>query len=205
MPKIIAGYCVVNNLKGKLNTTTTNCSIYLVDDLGNFIGNGSADLKYDSPYTIKAIPEEGYEVDNVILNGVSYPNGGTYIYFPSKTNNIVDAEATGRLLYDFTITNNLNGLTSDNEETIIKEDSSYIAHLTPSDYFYAIKGSKVSILMGDEEIGIWAYKNGTINIPKVKGNLIINIEAGRAYKKHLEDNSWQLISIAFKRNEAPDT
>ena len=74
------------------------------------------------------------------------------------------------------VTNNLTHATTDNISQTTHEYTPYIATITP-DTGYTLEGATISITMGGTDITSTAYINGTINIPKVTGNLIITIIA----------------------------
>jgi hypothetical protein len=76
----------------------------------------------------------------------------------------------------YTVTNTLNGCTTNNVATSVSEDSAYSATIT-ADSGYTLNGAIVQITMGGTDITSTAYSNGTINITKVTGNLMITISA----------------------------
>lgn len=74
----------------------------------------------------------------------------------------------------YTITNTLSNAINSNNATEIEENTSYVATIT------SIKGYKIdtiTITMGENDITSTVYNEGNINIPKVTGNIIINVSA----------------------------
>ena len=74
----------------------------------------------------------------------------------------------------FNITNQLTNITSDNDSTFQKENSSYTATLTPAEH---CEISSVSVVMGGEDITDTAYADGAISIDAVTADVVITAEA----------------------------
>lgn len=72
----------------------------------------------------------------------------------------------------YTITNKLTNCTNSNISTSVDENSNYVATISPSNG-YTLTGAIVSVTMGGIDITSTVYSNGTINIAKVTGNIII--------------------------------
>lgn len=92
-----------------------------------------------------------------------------------KCGNKVIAEIPlGSITPKYTITNTLSHAINNNNTTEIEENQSYTATIT------AIEGysiNSVVITMGGADITNNVYNEGNINIPKVTGNLVINVSA----------------------------
>lgn len=76
----------------------------------------------------------------------------------------------------YTITNKLTKCSNSNTNTNVNENTNYVATITPTNG-YTLTGASVNVTMGGADITSTSYKNGTINIPKVTGNVVITINA----------------------------
>lgn len=76
----------------------------------------------------------------------------------------------------YTITNKLTKCSNSNANTNVNENTNYVATITPTNG-YTLTGASVHITMGGTDITSTAYSNGTINISKVTGNIVITISA----------------------------
>ena len=74
----------------------------------------------------------------------------------------------------YTITNTLTKATNSNNVTEIEENQPYTATITPNEGY---KIDTVTIAMGGNDITSTVYNEGNINISKVTGNVIINVNA----------------------------
>ena len=74
------------------------------------------------------------------------------------------------------ITNTLVGCTSNSSQPAVVQGNPYTATITAQNG-YTLTGATVSITMGGTNITSTAYNNGTINIPNVTDDIVINIEA----------------------------
>lgn len=74
----------------------------------------------------------------------------------------------------YTITNTFSNVTSNNNKTEIEENQPYTATIT-ADKGYKI--STVTITMSGNDVTSTIYNEGNINIPKVTGNIVINVSA----------------------------
>ena len=75
----------------------------------------------------------------------------------------------------YTITENLTGCTSSNTAVNVIEDEVY-ADTFKSTLGYTLEGATVSITMGGVDVSHY-YSNGTLNIPSVTGDIVVNIIA----------------------------
>lgn len=102
-----------------------------------------------------------------------------------KCGNKVIAEIPlGSTTPKYTITNTLSHAINNNNTTEIEENQSYTATITASEG-YSI--NSVVITMGGADITNNVYNEGNINIPKVTGNLVINVSAIIIPKDFIKD------------------
>lgn len=101
-------------------------------------------------------------------------------FYKIKCGNKVIAEiplgSTTPTVIKYTIKNTLSNATNSNNAIEIEENQSYNATITAITG-YTLKGATVNIVMGGTDITNNVYNEGHINIPKVTGNLVINISA----------------------------
>lgn len=76
----------------------------------------------------------------------------------------------------YSISNNLTGVTNSNPATLITSGGSYTATIT-EDEGYTI--NSYAVTMGGVDITSSAYSNGTININRVTGNVVITVVASK--------------------------
>lgn len=76
----------------------------------------------------------------------------------------------------YTVTNTLSHCTSNNVATTAIANEPYVATITAS-AGYKLEGATVEITMGDANITNDVYKDGTISISSVSGNLVIKVTA----------------------------
>ena len=76
----------------------------------------------------------------------------------------------------YTVTNTLSHCTSNNVATTTIANEPYVATITAS-AGYKLEGATVEITMGDANITNEVYKDGTISISSVSGNLVIKVTA----------------------------
>ena len=104
----------------------------------------------------------------------SYYNNGT-LSIPSVTGDIViNIVAKEKVLLKYSITRNLTNCTSSSDVTEVTETQAHTETFS-ADTGYIILSSNVSITMGGTDISNY-YTNGTLNIPSVTGDIVINIE-----------------------------
>jgi len=131
-----------------------------------------------------ASTEEIADVKSAIINGCLTADIKTaLLQLASKVAYIDD---NGQDYYDdlyaalyerfWTVTNTLTGCTTSNAAEQTLKGEAYAATIAAS-VGYKMTGASVSITMGGVDITSTAYSNGTINIPAVTGNLVINITA----------------------------
>lgn len=97
---------------------------------------------------------------------------------------------------DYTITNNLTHVTTNNNATTIAEDASYIATLTAESTYNL---QSVTVTMGGTDITATAYNNGTITIVNVTGNLVITATATAQASYSVTNN---LTNVTTSNNTA---
>ena len=76
----------------------------------------------------------------------------------------------------YTVTNTLSHCTSNNVATTTIANEPYVATITAS-AGYKLEGATVEITMGGADITSDVYKDGTISISSVSGNLVIKVTA----------------------------
>ena len=76
----------------------------------------------------------------------------------------------------YTVANSLTYAKTNNGSTIAVGGGSYSAIIT-AEVGYTLAGATVSVKMGGKDITSTAYKNGTINIAEVTGNIVITVSA----------------------------
>ncbi len=111
---------------------------------------------------------------NNLINGGYFrvcgnPNG-KYFDFVITRNELINGSDEEETVVNYTITNNLTNVTSNNTVTTIEGDSSYTATLTANDGYNI---ENVTITMGGIDITSTVYSNGVITISGVTGNVEI--------------------------------
>lgn len=76
----------------------------------------------------------------------------------------------------YSVTNNLFGVTNSNTSATVTEGASYEATLTAKDG-YTLEGASITVTMGDVDITSTAYSDGVITITNVTGNIVIAVSA----------------------------
>ncbi|MBQ3178191.1 MAG: CotH kinase family protein [Clostridia bacterium] len=76
----------------------------------------------------------------------------------------------------YSVTNNLFGVTNSNTSASVTEGASYEATLTAKDG-YTLEGATVTITMGGVDITSTVYSDGVITITNVTGNIVIAVAA----------------------------
>lgn len=101
----------------------------------------------------------------------------------------VDEDGIRTVTYasDFTITNYLTNVTSDNAETKANEGDSYVANLTAPDG-YALE--TVTVTMGGADITSTAYSDGVVSIESITGDVVITAEAVSTDPFALTASNW---------------
>lgn len=112
----------------------------------------------------------GYSLSGELIEGTSTIT----VEYGGKTTtfNVLVTQAPGL----YTITNNLTNCTTSNDSSTITEGSSYSAIIV-ANQGYSLEGATVSIFMGGNDVTNLYYTGGSINIPNVTGNLVINVTA----------------------------
>lgn len=120
-----------------------------------------------------------------------------------KCGNKVIAEIPlGSITPKYTITNTLSHAINNNNTTEIEENQSYTATIT------AIEGysiNSVVITMGGADITNNVYNEGNINIPKVTGNLVINVSAIIIPKEFITDGLLFNLELRNRTSENNST
>ena len=115
----------------------------------------------------KVVITEQYLTD--IANAIRSKLQNSKKYYPKDMANAISSISGSGTAY--TITKNLiDGVTIDNSISTISENASYIANITTN------KAINVTITMGGSDVSSY-YKDGTITIPKVTGDIVITIVA----------------------------
>lgn len=130
---------------------------------------------YNIPSSYGTLSADGSEFRfNSIIENVNYYIGDTFIYTAPYTLflvciftiTVVPVQEVNR-----SVTNNLTHVTNSNSATDVPFNSRYQAYLTPQAGYYV---DNVIITMDGVDITSSVYNNGTIDIPNVTGNIIIN-------------------------------
>ena len=111
-----------------------------------------------------------------VSNGVITPleNGECTITVTCGSQSATCSVTISGILKQYSITNNLTNITTNNTDTSIAENASYTAILTANEN-YAI--STVTVTMGGVDITNTAYADGVITINTVTGNIVITATA----------------------------
>lgn len=131
--------------------------------------------------------EEGIAYNNSQYKDIAnlFSTEQTANSYKIKCGNKVIAEIPlGSTTPKYTITNTLSHAINNNNTTEIEENQSYTATITASEG-YSI--NSVVITMGGADITNNVYNEGNINIPKVTGNLVINVSAIIIPKDFIKD------------------
>ena len=132
-------------------------------------------------YNTNVIPNEGYSLNNatihITMDGVDvtssvYSNGT--ITISEVTGNVIISIKCVKVQF-YTITRNLTGCTSNSNIVNINEGDTHTEIISPNSN-YTLDGASVLITMGGIDVSS-VYSGGVLNISKVTGNLVINIEA----------------------------
>lgn len=147
--------------------------------------NTNTSVNENTNYVATITPTNGYTLTgasvNITMGGTDITstayNNGT-INIPKVTGNVVITISTTQIpqIVKYTITNKLTSCTSNNSNTSIEENKSYTSTIIPTNG-YTLTGATVVITMGGTNVTNTVYNNGTINISKVTGNVVITISA----------------------------
>ena len=165
--------CSVNIAFTRYNITRnlTGCSLSNTED----------SVLISKTYSGEIIPNEGYSLKN---GTVKITMGGVDITSSAYSNGIINIEnVTGDIVITvvgvvvpvYSITRNLVGCASDKNITTIGEGNPYNETFTALEN-YRLSGATITITMGDTDISSM-YSDGVLSIPKVTGNIVININA----------------------------
>lgn len=149
-------------------------------------GNDGYSYPYTSPDIVidkngKSNTKKFEEIDSQFKDiANNFTTEQTDSKFIIKYGNKIIAEipvgGTTPVVKKYTITSTLSHTFNSNNATEIEENQSYISTITASEG-YTLTGATVNITMGGTDITNNVYNEGHINIPKVTGNLVINISA----------------------------
>ena len=143
---------------------------------GNFITGYNIYINSGSGYQdVKTVEAPGQKTLNI--SAWELPAGDYDIKVTAIGTNFLESDYSDVLKYTnifYTITNNLENCTSNNDITSIRKNSAYSATITANSG-YSLVGATVSINMGGTDITNTAYSNNTVTIAKVTGNLTISI------------------------------
>ncbi|PWM78479.1 MAG: hypothetical protein DBY41_08590 [Clostridium sp.] len=196
--------------------TPTVKTYTITDTLTNCINsNISTSVDENSNYVATITPTDGYTLTgasvNITMGGTDITstayNNGT-INISSVTGNVVITISTVQMpqpIY-YTITNNLTNCTSNNNNTSVKESTSYTATISPSSG-YTLTDASISVTMGGVDVTKTVYNNGVINISSVTGNVVIIISAVKIVVNVNEINPSYLSVTDYKTIKItnPDT
>jgi glycerophosphoryl diester phosphodiesterase len=161
--KEVVKYNITRNLT---NCTSSSSAIEAIEDESH-TEIFTAPLGYTLEGATVSITMGGTDVS-------SYYNNGT-LSIPSVTGDIViNIVAKEKVLLKYSITRNLTNCTSSSDVTEVTETQAHTETFS-ADTGYIILRSKVSITMDGADISNY-YNNGTLNIPSVTGDIVINIE-----------------------------
>lgn len=145
---------------------------------GVTIDNDSSAIVGNNPYTATLTASGGYSLNGatvtVIMAGIditstAYNNG--IISIPSVTGN-VSITAVGKEVPSYSVTNILDGVTTNNNDTKVTEGDSYSAILSAA-HGYKMDGATVTITMNGVDITADVYANGMISIDNATGDIVI--------------------------------
>lgn len=165
----IVGYGNASVVTYSITNTLTNCKN---SNSGSVIDAGtpySATITANTGCTLESVT---VTMDGVDITASAYANG--VINIESVTGNIVITAVATVDIVNYSITNNLTDVTTNNAVTTITGGSAYTATLTPRDG-YAL--DSVTVTMGGKNVTSSVYANGVINIPSVSGNIVITASA----------------------------
>jgi hypothetical protein len=108
------------------------------------------------------------------------PNGASdvdnmYAWMTERFAVLDDKYSAMSLVVKYTITNNLTDVKNSNDATIIVENETYVAQLSPISTSYTL--DSVSVTMGGVDVTSYVYADGSINIAAVTGNVVITATA----------------------------
>jgi len=165
-------YSVTENLTG---CTSSNTAVNVIEGEA-YTDTFTSTLGYTLEGAIVSITMGGTDVS-------SYYDNGT-LNIPSVTGDIVvNIVAKEKEIVKYSITRNLTNCTSSSSVTEIIEAESHTETFTVNEG-YKMEGAKVSVTMGGVDISD-CYKDGTLTIDSVTGNIFISIEA--------VDSSWEVV------------
>lgn len=152
---------------------------------GNFITGYKIYINSGSGYQdVKTIEAPGQKTLNI--SAWALQAGDYDIKVTAIGTNFLESDYSDTLSYTnifYTIANNLDNCTSNNNVTSIRKNSAYSATITANSG-YSMAGATVSVTMGGTDITSTAYSDNVIAISEVTGNLTISISA-------LKGISWQ--------------
>lgn len=166
--------------------TQENEQLIVVDDDGKYVKTTWVKGDKISIERLNKI-EEGIEKNSTQYKDIAnlFSTEQTANSYKIKCGNKVIAEIPlGSTTPKYTITNTLSHAINNNNTTEIEENQSYTATITASEG-YSI--NSVVITMGGADITNNVYNEGNINIPKVTGNLVINVSAIIIPKDFIKD------------------
>ena len=152
-------------LNEESDNAIANCTVakkisQLSDSIDNLVVTGGG-----ISYTAKTL------LVNILRNAVYSTDQSTNIsILESALNSSGGNEETTK----YTVINNLTNVTSDNSNTIVEENSSYVANLTISEN---CELETVTVTMGGTDVTSIVYNDGVITIPSVTGNIVITVIA----------------------------
>ena len=154
--KMIDGTPKVLSFSGNTYSISTN-----IDNVS--LNNSETEVQQYSNYEAEITPNEGYIISNisVVMDGQDITSS---VFKGTKAN------------FNFSVTNTLLNCSTNNTRRAVISGQSYGETIT-ADYGYSLENADISIKMGGIEMSSQYYSNGTIIIPKVTGNIEINITA----------------------------
>lgn len=176
--QILNSFTITNNLNNSTNSNT------------------NTSVEENTRYTCSITPNKGYSISKItlIMGGVDRTSdyvSGTTIVIPKVTGNIEITVITEIFLETFTITNNLSNATTSNTNTSIKQNSSYTATITPSKNYNILS---IEVSMGGTVLND-CVDNNVITIPKVTGNIVINVKTELSEDVQLLDSAVLLDGV----------
>ena len=167
-----------NVIEDKLKITNPASNGKFITGYNIYINSGSG---YQNMGTVEATGQKKLDISDYNL-----PAGDYHIKVTAIGTNFLESDYSNDLTYTnifYTIANNLDNCTSNNDITSIRKNSAYSATITANSG-YSLVGANVSVIMGDIDKTSTAYTNNAITISEVIGNLIISISA-------IKGISWQ--------------
>lgn len=138
-----------------------------------YLNNGQYTARYSTETTYSKSDEDGKRTS---FNLVTILLDEEVIYLDNYGAGIDRAVSYAKELRTFTITRNLTNCMSTKDSTEIVENEPYYEAMIPHDG-YTLTNATATVTMGGEDVTSSVYYDGIINIPRVTGDIVINVVA----------------------------